>query len=190
MFRSLESRRLFAAQIGLSNGQVTVAGSDTLRDEINVTYVNVGSSFGIEIARLEAVQRDGSGEVVSSITREFDTARFTNLKIDTRGGNDQVIITDDFSDDRSRHATVYGGSGDDLISAGMESLKLIDGGSGNDRLSGAATIRGGTGDDILSGTGTHGHEAGGRWEKLYGDAGRDTIYGNVGNDVIDGGVSN
>jgi hypothetical protein len=70
-------------------------------------------------------------------------------------------------------AVVTAGDGDDIIDGPAAS---IDGGAGNDGLSGAQVQNGGPGDDKLTGSETG--------SLLQGGPGRDTITGGKGNDTI------
>lgn len=80
-------------------------------------------------------------------------------------------------------ANISLGAGDDLFLWSGTAVPLtIDGGSGDDELSGstsADTISGGTGDDILIGFAGN--------DRLNGDDGNDVIDGSGGDDRIDGG---
>jgi Ca2+-binding RTX toxin-like protein len=85
-----------------------------------------------------------------TLTEGDDTASFilpfgVNTTIYALGGNDRVDVT-------HGAATIYGGAGDDYISAEDVPGVFMDGGDGNDRLdytSGNATLIGGNGNDLL-----------------------------------------
>jgi fibronectin-binding autotransporter adhesin len=88
---------------------------------------------------------------------------------------------------------IYGGGGDDLVTAGGGN-DYVNGGQGNDNLGGDDgddrlygglgndTIGGHTGNDVL--TGADGDDF------LYGNTGNDVIFGGFGIDVVDGGDGN
>ncbi|HEY0009910.1 MAG TPA: hypothetical protein VGB55_14375, partial [Tepidisphaeraceae bacterium] len=132
MFQSLESRRLFAAQIGLSNGLVTVTGSDTLRDEVTMTFIDgkVIGDTGRDDLRIDVIQRNSAGKQVSSVSRQFSLFDVTGIKVDTRGGDDKVLATNVFDVEGGiRNITVLGGSGNDEVKGDYEQMTFIDGGS-------------------------------------------------------------
>ncbi len=109
--------------------------------------------------------------------------------------------------------SIFAGDGDDVVTVGAAVVKpiQIEGGRGNDTLTGAAgrdTLLGGPGDDILVGLGAEDSLRGGAGDdtleggesndELHGDEGNDQLnggadrdlqYGGVGNDWIDAGPS-
>lgn len=106
------------------------------------------------------------------------------LWIDTKGGNDQVIIDPDVR----VHVDVEGGDGDDYIQAGAGRTRLY-GGDGNDVLrlgSGLGYAAGNEGNDtIIGGTGN---------AVMYGNKGNDRLYAGFGpstkQSYMDGGDGN
>ena len=97
------------------------------------------------------------------------------VEIDVDSGNDSVAFQG-----AGIHATVYGGSGDDVIHGGS-SADVLAGSTGNDRISGLGgsdLIFGGPGSDTLSGgTGN---------DRILGSLGIDVMRGGPGLDHIDG----
>jgi Ca2+-binding RTX toxin-like protein len=91
-------------------------------------------------------------------------------------------------------STLTGLSGDNVITYNGENRVVINGGGGDDTLSGGTagdflngeagsdTLRGGNGADTISG--------GADGDTLYGDSGNDIIAGDDGDDIIDGGFEN
>jgi Ca2+-binding RTX toxin-like protein len=117
------------------------------------------------------------------------TVRFSVL---AQGGNDSVNAT-------FRNMSVDGGDGDDTLTTGSGAFGAgLDGGPGNDKLTGApeGTLDGGDGNDTLtSGEAGRGRSFGGAGDDtligsassdfLSGDAGYDTFASGGGNDQID-----
>jgi Ca2+-binding RTX toxin-like protein len=111
--------------------------------------------------------------------------------VDGMWDNDRITVANSFS---SRAPRVYGGSGDDLITAQSEEFAAgghyIFGGPGNDTITasnlnefdGGHVIRGEAGNDAI--TGSVGRDY------LFGDDGNDVIRGGAGNDVLFGGAGN
>ncbi|SLN40364.1 Bifunctional hemolysin/adenylate cyclase precursor [Aquimixticola soesokkakensis] len=126
--------------------------------------------------------------------------------VDGGAGND-IIYTGDDAD------TIYGGTGDDYIDAGIDD-DFVDGGAGNDTIMGghgSDLIYGGDGDDYIDasdkdGVMNHTDESddtdplpNNDRDEVHGGAGNDTIiggddadtlYGDDGDDTIDGGIDN
>lgn len=105
--------------------------------------------------------------------------------IDAGAGNDTIIAYGGF---------VTGGSGDDVISSGGNSLLIVYGDEGNDQITGSSVddkLDGGSGDDwVIGGDGAdliHGRAGN---DNLSGNEGDDKLVGSQGNDFIDGGSGN
>ena len=131
------------AQAGLVGSTLVIVGSDR-RDSITVR------------------ERRGALEVFNSGRRigTFELSAIENIEIDVRGGNDYVFLGDNVR----VNATIFGGSGNDLLFGGRGD-DSIDGGAGNDILFGLL------GDD-----------------SLFGDTGNDTLNGGRGTDILNGGT--
>ena len=116
--------------------------------------------------------------------------------VNALGGNDIVI-------DDGDNNTVNLGSGDDSIDASGGDGATIDGGEGDDQITGTPTddgilggngddeILGGNGDDVITGNdGADTINGGSGNDNLSGNVGNDSITGAAGDDTIDGGSSN
>jgi Ca2+-binding RTX toxin-like protein len=182
-FEGLESRRVLAAGVVLSEGVLTVEGT---RHNDWVFVSTVTDELGTHVS----VQ-------LNKTTHQFNLGGVTShLEINTLGGNDRVFIGDDVS----LLAIVFGGSGNDWLKGGGGRNEMF-GGRGNDH------ILGGAGDDVL--VGEHGndklfglggqdqlegndgndHLSGGDGDDLLiGDAGHDKVRGGAGDDEIWGGT--
>jgi uncharacterized delta-60 repeat protein len=104
----------------------------------------------------------------SSNPQTFNAATITDIQVRTRGKNDIVITSSDIT----QTMTIDGGSGNDLLTGGA-GRNVILGGTGNDILYGAA------GDDVLLG--------GDGNDDLFGASGNDVLVGGNGNDILSGG---
>jgi hypothetical protein len=80
--------------------------------------------------------------------------------------------------DRDDSITVLGADGHPLFSLGVRTI--IDGGPGDDHITGCDQLRGGTGDDVL--------QAGPGVDILYGEDGNDRVSGQSGDDTLHGGA--
>ncbi len=98
----------------------------------------------------------------------FDASTITDIQVRTRGGNDIVLTTSDVT----KTMTIDGGAGNDLLTGGGARSVII-GGTGNDIL------YGGAGNDILLG--------GDGNDDLFGGDGNDVLVGGNGNDILNGG---
>ena len=122
--------------------------------------------------------REGA-DVLFRIKGSTDSIRFNGIM-----ANDGVFATYSFG-----FRTVNGTTALDL-----NALKqaMLNGGSGNDILTGYATgdaMTGGAGNDTLDGVaGNDTLDGGDGNDKLYGGAGNDVLTGGLGNDVLDGGA--
>ena len=122
-----------------------------------------------------------------------DNIDISSGAIYVNGGKDG----DDIDITSNEKHTVYGGKGEDKIDSSGTEYLFIDGGADNDTIninsaavmSGVHTVDGGAGNDIL--TGSSGKELfDGGTEDIGNDTirssgGNDTIYGRAGNDLID-----
>jgi len=110
----------------------------------------------------------------------------TEIQVRTRGKNDIVLTTPNVT----TIMTIDGGSGNDLLTGGG-GRNLILGGTGNDALYGTDgddVLLGGTGnDDLIGGSGNDVLVGGDGNDNLCGGTGRDLIIGSDGNDNLSGG---
>lgn len=104
----------------------------------------------------------------SNNPQTFSAAAITDIQFRMRGGNDIVLTASGVMETM----TIDGGSGNDLLTGGG-ARNVIIGGAGNDILYGAA------GDDILLG--------GDGNDDLFGGDGNDVLVGGNGNDILNGG---
>jgi Ca2+-binding RTX toxin-like protein len=141
---SLESRRLMTSTLDTETSLLSILTTDA--DDTVVVWQPVP-----EIMRVEE-----NGSVT-----DYESAHVKRIYIDVKGGNDLVILGR-----RTVDAQIYGGDGDDSLSAGR----------GNDSIYGgygADYIFGGDGDDYLDGgSGGAALDAG---DDIFGGAGIDTI---------------
>lgn len=155
-------------------------------DQLRSGYNNLGDASGTHVLTLSS-----------------------NVLVNGQGGDDTITVA---SND-TRSFTIFGGSGDDVISGGA-GADTIRGGSGNDVINagnGSDTVYGGSGDDIIDddggnslshdtfygGTGDDHLEGGSGDDTLHGGLDRDTLlgqqgndrlFGESGNDLLDGGA--
>ncbi len=130
-----------------------------------------------------------------NITDSYTTVQGTNLgdvicitgdnnTVYALGGNDTVV-------DKGINNTINLGEGFDIYNGTGGSGGTVDGGAGDDNLTGtpgADELSGGDGDDTLvGGYGNDTLNGGLGADQLTGNAGDDSIYGEAGNDSIDGG---
>jgi hypothetical protein len=99
----------------------------------------------------------------------FSESAVTEIQVRTRGGHDIVVTTPNVN----KVMTIDGGSGNDLLTGGS-ARNVISGGTGNDVLYGDG------GDDVLLG--------GDGNDDLFGGSGNDVLVGGNGCDVLDGGI--
>jgi Ca2+-binding RTX toxin-like protein len=116
----------------------------------------------------------------------FAASAVTEIQVRTRGGHDVVVTTSNVNETM----TIDGGAGNDLLTGGG-GTNLILGGSGHDTLYGGCgddVLLGGTGNDDLFGNAGDDVLVGGDGnDMLYGGSGRDLLIGSLDNDRLDGG---
>src|SRR5207302_6080368 len=136
----------------------------------------LGMSVGINYAGLEFLKIDlGQGDDSFDI---LSTSASTVSAVNGNGGADTIHVIAS-----AANAIVDGGDGNDTLT-GSPGADTIWGGAGNDHLNGgggADQIFGGLGDDELTATGSVG-------ANLDGGDGDDTINGSEGDDIIHGGA--
>jgi len=132
VFNTLFKWQPWDAAAGVVDGQLVVIGNE--RSD-NLTFT---ASDGQLIVRNQGF-----------LLGTFSLASFSSMVIDARGGNDRVALGDAIL----VSATIFGGSGDDLITGGG-AADTIFGGLGNDYIVGGGSddvLDGGDGDDWLIG---------------------------------------
>jgi Ca2+-binding RTX toxin-like protein len=142
----------------LSQANITIKGNDgdnnieilslaTLRtwDDDNVATLETNSAFNGDESEFELIKHVADGDDISfgSIT-DFDAASYTIFGL---GGDDTLLV----SSETTKNHYLFGGSGDDYLSAG-QGRDWLDGGSGDDHIyshGGDDRILGGSDDDLI-----------------------------------------
>jgi len=189
MFESLECRRLLSTA-SLSGSTLKIIGDD----------LGVGPNNGDD--RL-LITRNNSGTDryvvrLNGVVQQFNVSAVSSIRISTRGGNDEIVISDE-SGTISARRLVTAGNGDDTVLSTGGGSDTLRGSSGNDTIEGGAgddTIEGNGGRDTLFGGADNDRLFGGRGndslrggssaDSLYGDAGNDVLLGQSGNDILAG----
>jgi hypothetical protein len=161
-------------QVSDDDGGVTVA--TTTIQVINtgtiavggVLYIVGGNSNDIVLITQSSGTISVSATFNSNNPQTFSAAAITDIQVRMRGGNDIVLTPPGVIETM----TIDGGSGNDLLTGGG-ARNVIVGGTGNDTLYAAA------GDDILLG--------GDGNDDLFGGDGNDVLVGGNGNDILNGG---
>jgi Ca2+-binding RTX toxin-like protein len=157
MFESLEARQHLSATPGAS-----ISKGRTL-------YVR-GTDAADTIAISRWIDSDSLGLWVNNVNlANYQPGDFRRVHVDAGGDDDTVNLTY-----ASRPAEVFGGAGDDTVTAPGGSDALFGNGGGA-----ASTLWGGDGNDSLLG-GNHN-------DNLFGEAGNDTLFGDRGYDSLHGG---
>ena len=166
---------------GDGDGDDTVVPGDG-GDTITVTGSGAADTFDVRQNGSDLVIRRGTSSI--SIPTTGLAAGIEQVVLNAGNGADTITIGN-LDQVGATLLTVNGEDGNDTISAlgaAIGSVRLlIDGGAGDDTLTGsddADTILGGAGLDVI--TGNNGNDT------LLGGADADVISGNNGNDVIDG----
>ena len=175
------------------DGQDVIDGADG-RDQVEVRGTSGVDTITVgQSGSTLTVTGGGSTLNLPNAMQDFANG-LEELVINGRNGADLITITD-VSTVGSILILANGQNGDDTITAagamlGVANLQ-IDGGNGNDTLTGSAgseTLRGSAVDDSLSGDDGDDTLVGGDGQDaLNGDAGMDILQGNFGNDTLDGG---
>jgi Ca2+-binding RTX toxin-like protein len=129
----------------------------------------------------------GAGDDLIEVIGTTAPATDTDFLAMGWGGNDTML-------GGGSRSSLFGGDGNDTVSARVGDGNYLRGDAGNDSVLGAAgfdDINGNQGNDTLRGG------AGGDWvvggrddDQQFGDAGSDIVWGNLGNDTLDGGDGN
>ncbi len=182
MFETLETRRLLAATAVLTDGLLTVTGTEG-RDVIEVYQIRREAIFrGSDVGTFTTlgdllVRVDVNGETLG----DFDFSRVDRLSINALADSDVVAL-----DKLAPEARQFN-EGDTQITVlgGLKQPATLEGAAGND------TLYGGGGDDVLIGGSGKDVLIGGKGNDLVsGGAGRDKLYGNAGSDTLEGGSGN
>ncbi|MEM6312601.1 MAG: hypothetical protein AAF743_00830 [Planctomycetota bacterium] len=170
LFENLEERRLLS--VSISGNELRI----DLNNNNDYVWLNQnGSNFQIKVN--------------STWYNDWDTGDFSQVRVITRGGDDQLDVSTDFT----RKIIAFGGDGNDTLE-GSTSGDSIQGGNGQDKIYGRGgndTIFGEGGNDTIDGDGGNDNLNGGSGnDRFYGDGGNDSIYGNSGHDKVNGGSGN
>ena len=130
----------------------------------------------------------GSGDDVIDVTAQSNGAGWSNaFDIESGAGDDIITIRGDRS---YTTADVDAGDGNDTVTFTGGGAATLDGGAGDDTLTGgggADTLIGGLGDDTLvGGDGNDSLDGGDGADNLSGDAGNDVLQGGQGGDHLFG----
>jgi hypothetical protein len=140
----------------------------------------------IKVVDLDLGAADASSDFVSLSSRDISESIGINQTagvVSVDGLGYSALIR---SPEPTDNLLVNSNGGDDTVTASLAATAVINvtlnGGDGNDHLSGNATLNGNEGNDLL--------EGGAGNNTMDGGAGDDTFVGNGGTDAIGGGVSN
>jgi Ca2+-binding RTX toxin-like protein len=165
---------------------VTVTGGNTVRvletgDQVN--QVTVTYDAGMDLYTVTDATADltpsGTCFAVDAHSATCPGAGITTISVDTDSRDDSIAL-DPSTIPNTVTQHLDGGSGNDRIS-GSNGPGSIRGESGNDAVSGHGTVDGGSGNDTVTGTAAA--------ENIRGGNGRDALNGGAGSDDIAGGGS-
>jgi Ca2+-binding RTX toxin-like protein len=163
----------FADGDGGSNSHISIeqfAGSTPLIAIVGNVLRAYGTGSG-ETITIERVLSDDVIVRVGSISRQLDIDDFQFVHLLGLGGNDTITVLDPVSAGAiTRIVTLDGGGGNDALT-GNSGIDILRGGSGADTLVGLG------GDDTLEGSFGN--------DRLFGGTGMDSLDGDDGDDFID-----
>lgn len=174
---------LFAAAPARAS-TVTVAGSDTVRvtetgneaNQIRVSF-DPGADVYTAVDAASTLTPSGTCVMVDGHTATCPGSGIKTVSVQT-GDRDDTIALDATTIPGTITESLDGGSGNDTVSGG-DTPGTLSGGSGNDSVNGRGTLNGGSGNDVLTGSALA--------DNLRGSSGRDTLDGGLGADDIAGG---
>ena len=173
------------------------AGNDTLNGGLGIDslYGGTGDDTYIVDSTTDIITENVS-EGRDTIQSSINYTLSPNLERLVLTGSSGLTATgnalDNNIDAMAGNNSLYGGDGNDLIAAGVDSSlgnDTLSGGAGNDTLSGANGndyLDGGAGNDFL--TGDYYDPLTGYNDTLIGGTGNDTLLGGVGSDTKTGGA--
>src|SRR5262245_1430162 len=176
---------LFAAPGALAS-TARVSGGDTIRvaetgNEAN--QITVGYDAGTDLYRVtdtaSTLTPSGTCLMVDSHVSTCPGAGIKTIVVQA-GDRDDEVMLDAATIPGTIMESLDGGSGNDAVT-GANTPGTVSGGSGNDSVSGRGTLNGGNGNDVLTGSPMA--------DNLRGSSGRDTLDGGFGADDIAGGGS-
>jgi len=176
---------LFAPPSALASS-VTVSGGDTIRvtetgNEANA--ITVSHDAGMDLYRVAdtaaTLTPNGTCVMVDAHTATCPAAGIKTISVDA-GDRDDSITLDASTIPSTITENLDGGPGNDSVT-GANTPGSVKGGSGNDRTTGRGTVDGGPGNDIVTGSPAA--------DNIRGGTGRDVLDGGDGPDDIAGGGS-
>jgi Ca2+-binding RTX toxin-like protein len=174
---------LFAASSATAS-TVTVAGADTVRvaetgneaNQIRVSY-DAGTDVYLVADAASKLTPSGTCVMVDEHSVSCPGAGIKTISVQT-GDRDDTIALDAATIPGTITENLDGGSGNDTVT-GANTPGTLNGGSGDDSVSGRGTLNAGSGNDVLTGSPLA--------DNLRGSSGRDTLDGGFGADDISGG---
>jgi hypothetical protein len=161
------------ASVSAVEGEDPILFYDAELGEANQVEASVTGGETVTIRDAGAVVTAGAGCISLDVHSVECPANFSAMIL-TLLDLDDTLSVSGFSALANFGLVADGGAGADVLSSFPQS-QLV-GGSGDDRLTGARSIKGGSGNDVLRGSG--------RWDFLVGGPGHDTITGEGGSDII------
>jgi Ca2+-binding RTX toxin-like protein len=174
LFAFLAADAAARVSVGISSRVLVISGT-ILRDEIDLSQA--GATLKVsDKDRVDAGAGCGrSGDNVVCGISDFD-----RISVNLSRSDDRIQIPGSVT----FVATVLGGDGDDVLTANSPANgTILDGGDGNDTLSGGShddILNGGEGNDTLEGIGGD--------DRLDGGPGADTLRGGLQDDDLEGGT--
>jgi Ca2+-binding RTX toxin-like protein len=174
---------LFAASSAPAS-TVTVTGSNTVRvaetgneaNQIRVSY-DAGTDVYLVADAASMLTPSGTCVMVDEHSATCPGAGIKTISVQT-GDRDDTIALDAATIPGTITENLDGGSGNDTVT-GADTPGTLSGGSGDDSVSGRGTLNAGSGNDVLTGSPLA--------DNLRGSSGRDTLDGGFGADDISGG---
>ncbi|MCZ8081475.1 MAG: hypothetical protein O9305_19865, partial [Rhodobacteraceae bacterium] len=160
------------------------AGSDTLQGGAGDDTFGLSVDFGMDTIFGGATGETNGDLLDAKALSESLTVSFTSAKAGMLTGASGTLMFSEIE------RLALGGGNDSVI--GAEGAETVDGGAGDDSLSGGGgndTFMGSSGNDILQGGDGDDHLGGGSGrDTLTGASGQDTLLGGDGDDELDGGL--
>ncbi|MGB7156864.1 MAG: hypothetical protein WBD40_02285, partial [Tepidisphaeraceae bacterium] len=174
--------------------EVIFTGSRYLINKTNfITKSFADLTFEEQIKYFDQIDENGNVSVEQTIRHVFNSAQFSEVIINGKGGNDRIVINGNFVgctiNGNDGNDTIIGGDGNDTIAGGAGKDRLT-GGAGNDRIDGGGGrdfLFGGLGlDRLFGGASDDFIDAGADTDRVFGGSGNDELLGADGNDFLNG----